>query len=113
MSDHLISMVVNIPMAVNFLFKINEAKSFKTLIEMHHRHTFVDGQVDLHFSRNTFNVCKQDDISVYMLKGVIIFTVCAVWAVRAATENFLNFAKLTCFFHIFKLKFLYFVGFAL
>ena len=97
MSDHLISMVVNIPMAVNFLFKINEAKSFRTLIEMHHRHTFVDGQVDLHFSRNIFNVCKQDDISVYMLKGVIIFTVCAVWAVRAATENFLNFAKVRSF----------------
>ena len=93
MSDHLISMVVNIPMAVNFLFKINEAKSFRTLIEMHHRHTFVNGQVDLHFSRNIFNVERSDNF--YCLRSL---------GSQVATENFLNFAKLTCFISSFQVS---------
>ena len=37
---------------------------------MHHRHTFVDAQVNLRFFRNIFNVCIRT--MKYLSKGVII-----------------------------------------
>ena len=47
---------------------------------MHYRRTFVYGQVVLHLS----NVFQQNEISVKRSDNL---TVCAVWAVREATEN--------------------------